>query len=319
MFMPFDNNIRMEGGNLYKPSENFKIREHGRQITRGRLWFVWQQILIISVISAVASYILDFVCGSPLDSFAAESVPREYNSTGYSIYSILMFVVSLALAPMTYGLSRNCSLAVRGNEPDRTTVALFQKYKDWNTFIKTVGIYALSAVKVFLWSLLLIVPGILKAISYALVPYLAFDEPELSIKETLRKSEDMMRGFRGKFFLLMLTFLGWQIVSAFTFFILDIWLMPYMMFTVAAFYDEMRRCFYGGNDPARNEDATPEEGSRPPFDGRFADDETTSESHANEPSAFDASRAPDILSTPDVSRPPDEVSPAEKSTNDLKF
>lgn len=291
---------------MYKPADNLNIKTAGRLAARGRLWFVWQQLLLIFLINFAVSYLLELICGSPLDVFTSGDVPREYNFTGTTFFYILTIIANIAVVPITYGMMRNNLLTMRGKMPDRITPIMFEKYKDWPAFSKVIGVYLLSGVKVFLWSLLFIVPGIIKAISLALTPYLLYDEPELSIKDTLKKSEDMMRGFKGKFFLLVLTFIGWQIVSSFTLFILDVWIIPYMMFTFAAFYDEMRRCFYDGNDPARPVETVREvkpADVTPPFDGRMADD-------------IPADTADNSRVTDEISAPP---APESKPDDDLRF
>ena len=68
-----------------------------------------------------------------------------------------------------------------------------------------------------LWAILLVIPGIMKAYSYRLVPYLLDDEPELSPSEVLELSERMMKGSRMKAFLLDLSFIGWYFLVGLTF------------------------------------------------------------------------------------------------------
>ena len=95
---------------------------------------------------------------------------------------------------------------------------------------------------VLLWSLLLIVPGIIKSYSYRLVPYIVKDEPGLSPLETLRRSEELMRNNRWKAFVLDLSFLGWAILGVLTLGLgLVFWTNPYMHSTNAALYEELRR------------------------------------------------------------------------------
>lgn len=100
----------------------------------------------------------------------------------------------------------------------------------------------LRGVFTLLWTLLLIIPGFVKAYSYRLVPYLVKDEPDLSPLETLKLSEELMRGNRWKAFVLDLSFLGWVILGVITLGIgLVFWTSPYIHSTNAALYEELRR------------------------------------------------------------------------------
>lgn len=95
-------------------------------------------------------------------------------------------------------------------------------------------------IRVFLWSLLFIIPGIVKAFEYRLVPYIVCDNPEISTKEALQKSRDMMRGNKWKAFVLDLSFLGWDLLSVLTLGILEVlYVMPYKQATNAALYETL--------------------------------------------------------------------------------
>ena len=88
-----------------------------------------------------------------------------------------------------------------------------------------------------LWSLLLVVPGIMKSYSYRLVPYILKDNPELTAKEVLARSTEMMAGNRWQAFKLDLSFIGWILLTVLTLGIAGIfWTNPYMQNTNAALY-----------------------------------------------------------------------------------
>ena len=93
---------------------------------------------------------------------------------------------------------------------------------------------------VFLWSLLLIVPGIIKACAYSQALYILADDPALGSWEAIRRSEEMMQGHKMEYFLLCMSFYGWALLGAFTFGILYIWLIPYMQATYANYYKSLK-------------------------------------------------------------------------------
>ena len=91
----------------------------------------------------------------------------------------------------------------------------------------------------FLWSLLLIVPGIVAALSYAMTPFILEEHPELTASEAIARSKELMDGHKMDLFLLDLTFLGWAILAALTANIGYLFLNPYLNAAYAVFYREI--------------------------------------------------------------------------------
>ena len=78
--------------------------------------------------------------------------------------------------------------------------------------------------------------AITKSFYYQLAYLVAVENPDMSAKDAVLKSEELMQGNRAKLFYLQLSFIGWAILSAFTFGIGILWLAPYMQFAVITFY-----------------------------------------------------------------------------------
>lgn len=97
----------------------------------------------------------------------------------------------------------------------------------------------LRGLYVLLWSLLLIIPGIVKSYSYAMTPFILADHPNLSANDAIEHSQNLMEGHKGELFVLGLTFIGWDILNVFTLGIGSLWLNPYKNATYAAFYREL--------------------------------------------------------------------------------
>lgn len=93
----------------------------------------------------------------------------------------------------------------------------------------------------FLWSLLLVIPGIVKAFSYMLAPYLVLENPRMTVLEAIDESCRLMDGNKGRAFLLGLSFIGWWLLGCLTFGILFLWLVPYQSITMGAFYRAVLR------------------------------------------------------------------------------
>ena len=89
---------------------------------------------------------------------------------------------------------------------------------------------------VFLWTLLLIIPGIIKSFSYAMTPFIMAENPDLTAQEAITLSKERMDGHKGELFWLGLTFFGWSLLATLTGGIGYIFLNPYMNAAYAAFY-----------------------------------------------------------------------------------
>lgn len=105
----------------------------------------------------------------------------------------------------------------------------------------TVGFlqYLLVSVFTILWMLLLIIPGIIKAYSYSMTPFILADHPELTARQAIRRSMELMDGHKWELFVLSLTFLGWELLNALSLGIGSFWLNPYKNAAYAAFYREI--------------------------------------------------------------------------------
>ena len=87
-----------------------------------------------------------------------------------------------------------------------------------------------------LWSLLFIIPGIVKGLSYAMTPFILEEHPEMTASEAIKASQKLMDGHKMDLFILGLTFIGWQILACLTMGIGFLFLNPYMNAAYAAFY-----------------------------------------------------------------------------------
>ena len=101
--------------------------------------------------------------------------------------------------------------------------------------------------QVILWSLLLIVPGIIKSYEYAMVPFIAADHPEMKKKEVFALSKQMMTGHKWDLFVFDLSFLGWNILSVLTADILGfLYVFPYKKAAMAEVYTALKNGLYAG-------------------------------------------------------------------------
>lgn len=110
------------------------------------------------------------------------------------------------------------------------------------------GKYIVYVLVILVGFFLLLIPAIIASLSYALVPFLLADEPNVGGIKVLRKSKQMMNGYKWKYFLLGLSFIGWMILSVLTLFLGYFVLLPYMYASYARFYED-RKAEFESNDP----------------------------------------------------------------------
>jgi uncharacterized membrane protein len=149
-----------------------------------------------------------------------------------TISSTLTLIIGgpLALGAAIFSLSIS-----RGKE-----ARLEEIFLGFNNFGTALITYLLLLLYIFLWTLLLIVPGIIAALGYSLTFYILADDPNIKPQDALKKSKSMMDGYKEKLFYLSLRFLLLAILCILTLGIGFLWLIPYVHVTMAKFYDDVK-------------------------------------------------------------------------------
>lgn len=150
------------------------------------------------------------------------------------VSDLLGNIITLALLPMQWGYYVYFLAKTRQQKADIDY--LFIGYKD---FGRIFGTLFLQSIYTCLWTLLLIIPGIIKAFSYAMTPYVLRDEPELSYDAAITRSSQLMRGHKAELFFLYLSFIGWALLCLLTLGIGFLLLMPYVRTAEAHFYENL--------------------------------------------------------------------------------
>ena len=137
--------------------------------------------------------------------------------------------------PMTLGGVIFYLTFTRGGSPQ-----LEMLFAGFRNFGNALGVYILASIFVFLWALLLIIPGIIAALAYSQAFYLLADSKNLGPLEAITRSKEMMRGHKWRLFCLHMRFFGWSLLCLLTLGIGYLWLMPYIATSLARFYDDLR-------------------------------------------------------------------------------
>lgn len=142
----------------------------------------------------------------------------------------------LVTPPLSVGM---CLVYLGLTEGKKAEVgSLFQGFQ---VFGKSIWLTILVAVFTFLWMLLFYIPAIIKSFSYSMAFYVLADNPEMTAREALRESKEIMHGHKWELFVLNLSFIPWILLSVVTLGIGLIYVIPYMETTIANFYQSIKR------------------------------------------------------------------------------
>lgn len=202
--------------NIIVTESSSNLRTLGRDSLKGKWGLAVLGTLLFFLLTTIPAAILDSIFGG--DSVAPSGIS--------TIYSLLIS------GPMTLGYAMFAISIFR-----RRATSAAEVFYGFERFGKAFGLYIVTSLFIILWSLLLIVPGIIAAIRYSMSFYILADNPEIGIMAAIEESKRIMKGNKWKFFCLNLSFIGWLILSCFTLGIGLLWLLPYMEVSIVAFYD----------------------------------------------------------------------------------
>lgn len=220
---------------MYNTTPNSELRRAARQQLKGNwggpilAYFLYMVIIIAVAIIPIAGVVIIFLCTGAL-------------TLGISIYFLKV---------------------VRAQQ---------QKIEDiflgFKLFGKSLGLYLLMTLIVMLWSLIGIIPGaiisyfnepiggvvstllsipaIIVSFGYSQFMYILADNPDMKVTDILRTSKAMMNGYKMKYFLLGLSFIGWALLGILTLCIGYLWLMPYIQTSLANFYEDVKNNYISG-------------------------------------------------------------------------
>lgn len=154
--------------------------------------------------------------------------------SGLSRYYIGAVAMILLGGPMELGINKISLNVVREEKVEVAT--LFDGFKD---FTRSLVLYITNNLLIFLWSLLLFIPGIIKTYAYSMSYFILLDNPEMSANDARKKSMEMMQGNKWRLFCLQFSYIGWVLLSVLTLGILDLWVMPSMRTATAFFYQSL--------------------------------------------------------------------------------
>lgn len=194
-----------------------QLKKAAKASLSGRWGFAVLTVILFSIIQGVPG-----LFGSDVDEPA-------------NTMDLVVSLVSILLIPVGVGWTWIAMSIARGEETKVTD--LFEPY---GMFFKVIGLAIVQFFFIFLWFLLLVVPGIIKSFSYMLTFYILRDEPSIGILEAITRSRKMMDGHKMEAFMLLLSFIGWALLGIVTLGLAFLWITPYFSVTFVKFYDRVR-------------------------------------------------------------------------------
>lgn len=175
---------------------------------------------------------------------------EQYRSSCIAVY-VLFTLLSVAVSGLTYGLGfwlimpvlyiAMCGFFYRIYLGDALTVSDFFSSM-FDNYLRKTGAYLWMMLWTGLWSMLFLIPGIIKALSYMLTPYIVFNHPNVTATNALKLSMRMTNGYKADLFIAFLSFIGWTILSALTMGILEIiYVGSYRQTTFGGIYQELEK------------------------------------------------------------------------------
>ncbi len=209
--------------------DNYQIKQHARISLKGNWGLGVALYLLVFILTIGLTFAVMVTLSGGIENFRAQEDPPLFVVFG-------AIIVSLALIPLNISVYWFFLSLIRFEGPKISDV--FAIFKDGNAYFKLILVYIISQIFIMLWSFLFLIPGIIKSLSYSQSYYLLKDHPEYTALEAITESKKRMKGYKGKYFLLNLSFIGWGILSMLTFGIGFIWLTPYIYASQATFYNE---------------------------------------------------------------------------------
>jgi uncharacterized membrane protein len=163
----------------------------------------------------------------------------------YLVYSLIYGAVSsftgigglIVGGPLVIGYIAIILTIVRGG--DAKIEQMFDNFS--GRFVSNMALFVLQYLYTFLWTMLFIIPGIVKGYSYAMSYYIQCDHPEMGANEAITRSREMMNGHKWQLFCLHFSFIGWILLSMLTCGLLLFMVTPYMNAATAEFYEKLKR------------------------------------------------------------------------------
>ena len=207
----------------------------------------WKAFLVVLVLGALVSIGTGLVTYAQSMTEIVDAVdPSQMDSTmklGAMVITVAALAVSIAglLISIFVGNAATVGLShyfIKNTESKPSFADAFSGFKV--KYRRNVGTLLAMGIKLALWSILFVIPGIIKSYEYAIIPYILADDATISSKDAFKKAKEMMKGNKWRLFKLNFSFIGWEILCGLTLGLGTFFLLPYINAANAEFYAELK-------------------------------------------------------------------------------
>ncbi len=202
-----------------------ELKRHAKDQLRGKWGLAVGSIVVVFLIQ----FLFNFISRCFLDNII--------------IFIIITLVSIIISSAMSIGV---CRLSLNYVYDDKQP-AFSDIFSGFNVILKAVGLVILLGIIILVGTFLLVIPGIIFTYMFSQAYFILADDNSKSIIQCLKESAEMMKGYKFKYFVLLLSFLGWTILGLIPLGIGLLWVVPYMDVTVASFYLKVKDNYYGAN------------------------------------------------------------------------
>lgn len=204
-----------------------EIKEKARKIIKGKLWEIWKPMLIIMLISATLSFLLDRYLPLSYNLFTFKDTKLDLDLSN----SIITFLIT----PISIGFSLYILNFVRGKEFKIDD--LFSKIKYVLPIWAIIIVIDIFTTVGFAF---LVIPGIIISLMFIMADFVMADS-DIKVDKVLKDSVDLMKGHKWDYFVFSLSFIGWILLCIITIGIAMIYVAPYITVARALYYEELKK------------------------------------------------------------------------------
>ena len=216
-----------------------QVKEQAKQIMKRNYWKMFVVTLIASTLTGEKTTIIERVQDFTSNNLSYDSQPIFYSSNFELIFYSFISVASILGIFYTIFIGNVIVVGknryfIKNHDENPELGEIFSGFK--GNYLNVVKIMFLMDLKTLLWLFLFIVPGIIKAYEYSMIPYLLAENPNLSADEAFSLSKQMTTGQKADLFVLDLSFIGWIILGLICCGIGILFVLPYPQATRAEVY-----------------------------------------------------------------------------------
>ena len=216
-----------------------QVKEQAKQIMKRNYWKMFVVTLIASTLTGEKTTIIERIQDFASNNISYDTSPIFYSSNFQYIFYSFISVASILGIFYTIFIGNVIVVGknryfIKNHVENPELGEIFSGFK--GNYLNVVKIMFLMDLKTLLWLFLFIVPGIIKAYEYSMIPYLLAENPNLSADEAFFLSKQMTTGQKADLFVLDLSFIGWIILGLICCGIGILFVLPYPQATRAEVY-----------------------------------------------------------------------------------